>query len=115
MKILISLVISMFLSVSVTFANAKNGKKVFKEKYCTTCHKVAKDQLKIRKGPSLQHIARKYKADGKQDSLIKFLIGKRKPIVAPDKFHLMSKHAKRAKKNLTKKERRDIADYILSN
>jgi len=114
MKKTISLITFLVLTVSMTFASAKNGKKIFAERYCTSCHDVAKDQLKINKGPSLKHISSKYKADGGKDSLKKFLNGKRKPIVAPEKHRRMKKHAKRAKESLTKKERSDIADYILS-
>lgn len=90
-----------------------NGNNLFNTKGCTACHQANADLV----GPSLKLISTTYK--GKINELIKFLKGSGSPKLANGKFanqyDTVMKLQLNQIKNLSDKEFKDLAEFLLSN
>ncbi len=84
-----------------------SGIGFFKRQGCGVCHKETINTI----GPSIKKIAEYYK--GNNEALKEYLRGKRKPIVEPEKAHLMNKFIKKTK-NFSDEEINAIIEYITS-
>ncbi len=84
-----------------------SGIGFFKRQGCGVCHKETINTI----GPSLKEISEAYK--GNKKALKEYLLGKRKPIVEPEKASLMEKFIKKTK-NFSEKELNAIVEYITS-
>jgi cytochrome c len=90
-----------------------NGKNLFSSKGCIACHQENVDAV----GPSLKQIAQTYK--GQTGQLINFLKGQGQPKLATGKFagqyDSVMKLQLNQIKNLSAKEIKDLAEFILSH
>lgn len=85
-----------------------SGQELFEgEGNCVACHKP--DQKII--GPSLQEIAKKYKADNA--SIVSFLKEESEPIVDPEKYEIMKTNFT-ITKGMSDEELKALEDYIYS-
>lgn len=106
MKKVLIMVIALSFIPLISFSEEKQGEKLFKSKGCAACHKPDKKVV----GPSLKRIANTY--EGNIDSILKFMQGKTKPIVEPERFNLMKPSLEKLKK-MKKEELTALARYIL--
>ena len=107
-----SLLIILFVLVAASYpayADPGRGKEVFLANKCDTCH--YPDTVSL--GPTLEKISSTYK--GKKARLIRFLSGKEKPIVFPEKFESVMEAYLGNTKLLTPEQRKDLADVIMSH
>jgi cytochrome c len=84
-----------------------SGIGIFKRHGCGVCHKETINTI----GPSVKKISEFYK--GNKKALKEYLLGKRPPIVEPDKAQLMNKFIKKTK-NYSDKELDAIVNYLTS-
>lgn len=83
-----------------------SGKELFEgEGNCIACHQIEQKII----GPSLQEIAKKYKADNA--SIVSFLKEESEPIVDPSKYEIMKTNFA-ITKGMTDEELTAIEDYI---
>jgi len=88
------------------FAMAADGKAIFQQKGCASCHQPTADTV----GPSLKKIAQAY---GSVDQLVKYLKGEAQPIVDPAKAAIMNPQLAQLK-GLSDAELKALAEYIMS-
>lgn len=89
-------------------AMGADGKTLFEENGCGSCHRVDKEVV----GPSLRTISSAYGAD--LEGLTRFLNGEKDPIVDPAKFGIMKPNLKRTQA-LDAEGREALAEYLLSH
>ncbi len=106
----------LFILTIITFSSIlanPNGNNLFNSKGCSACHQANTDLV----GPSLKLISTTYK--GKMNELIKFLKGSGSPKLATGKFanqyETVMKLQLNQIKNLSDKEIKDLAEFLLSN
>ncbi|NPB06169.1 MAG: c-type cytochrome [Aquificae bacterium] len=91
---------------SAGFALAADGKAIFQQKGCASCHQPNVDTV----GPSLKKIAQAYES---VEQLVKYLKGEAQPIVDPAKANIMNAQLAQLK-GLSEEELKALAEYILS-
>lgn len=100
---------SLYPNTEITQTPEQLGQEIFDNKgLCYSCHK--EDQKVI--GPSLQEIAKIYKAKG--GNIIEFLKGKAEPMVDPSQYEVMKTNFS-ITKNLPEEELKALETYILSH
>jgi len=109
MRLLGLVALFIFLLSSASYSDSKKGQEIFLLNKCDTCH--YPDTVSL--GPTLQKISEVYK--GQNARLVRFLNGKEKPIVFPDKFESVMEPFLGNTKLLTPEQRKDLADFILSH
>jgi len=102
-------IISAVCIFAIGTAYADDGEAIFKSQGCMSCHKKA-GTSKV--NPSLAEISQAYQ--GKEEQLIKYLMGESEAIVKPEKSNMMKSKIKKTK-NLSDADRKALADFILSH
>lgn len=101
---------SMFIIFSSTAILSAEGSKLFFDLGCHSCHDAVKDQIKRGLGPSISMIKDHYKGNSK--NLIKFLKGKKDPIVYPNRFVLMKQQLEKIK-SISDEDKNALAEFLL--
>jgi len=99
--------ISVVCIIAMKTAWADEGETIFKSRGCMSCHK---KESTSKVNPSLTDIATAYQ--GKQEQLIKYLMGESEAIVRPEKANLMKRYIEKTKM-LSEADLIALVDFLL--